>query len=258
VPPPQFSKKLDRSLTLSVYLPPGYDETNTRHPVAYIFDGQNVFDDFGSFSGGWHLHHALDVRSYLQQTVPVVVAIHHNGNREIELSPWPVEDGQNTRLNDLLYYLRHELHPMMQANFRLIDAPEYRLIGGSSLGGLAALYGFFRDRDFYGRGLVMSPSLWVAEGRIFEYVARAKYTGEPKLYIDCGQLEAEGIVIEHAQWMADLLKRKGFKAKQHFYFRRDPRGDHNEKAWRKRLPQALNYLYGQAKINHGVHPRSNE
>jgi hypothetical protein len=29
-------------------------------PTLYLFDGQNVFGDEGSFAGGWHTHAAVD------------------------------------------------------------------------------------------------------------------------------------------------------------------------------------------------------
>jgi hypothetical protein len=35
----------------TAYLPPGYDESGATHSLAVFFDGQNMFDDEGSFSG---------------------------------------------------------------------------------------------------------------------------------------------------------------------------------------------------------------
>ena len=112
------------------------------------------------------------------------------------------------------------------------------------MGGLMALYGLFRHEQFFSKALCMSPSLWVKGGEVFHHVSRAPVTGSPRIYLDCGGREANGIVIEQAQWMADLLKRKGFVNGHHLLWRPHARGGHDEKSWRRRLPTALRYLYG--------------
>ncbi|MEB3284540.1 MAG: alpha/beta hydrolase-fold protein [Candidatus Sericytochromatia bacterium] len=228
---------------LTVYLPPGYDQSHGRYPVAFIFDGQNVFGDHGSFAGGWHLDHALDLRAGAGRQVPIVIAIHHGPQRARELSPWPVEEGQEPLGNTFLEWVVGPLLQMVQEDLRVLDGPENTLIGGSSLGGLLALYGFFKHNDIFGKALVMSPSLWVAEGKIFEFVARARCGGDPRIYLDCGAREAEGIVIQHAEWMNDLLTRKGFFPGYHVLWRPDTHGAHNERHWRRRLPRAMRFLY---------------
>lgn len=234
-------------LPLTIYLPPGYDESQARYPVAYVFDGQNIFGHEGSFAGGWHLHHALDTRAHMGLPVPIVVGIHHGADRQSELSPWPVEEDSG-RVSEgvgdrLLEWVAGPLQQLVAEDLRILPGKENTLIGGSSLGGLLALYGFFRHNDVFGKALCMSPSIWVNKGEIFNVVAPARCDGDPRLYLDCGALEAEGIVIEHAKWMFELLERKGFVPDYHVMWRPDPRGDHKERCWRRRLPRALRYLY---------------
>ncbi|HEY9721625.1 MAG TPA: alpha/beta hydrolase-fold protein [Oscillatoriaceae cyanobacterium] len=230
---------------LTIYLPPGYDaHPETRYPVAYMFDGQNLFEDHGSFAGGWHLHHAMNVRATLGKPVPIVVGIHHGPERAQELTPWPIEDEQEALGDKLLDWVTGRLAEMVAEDLRVLEGAENTLIGGSSLGGLLALYGFFRHNDRFGKALCMSPSLWVNEGEIFHYVAKARAGGDPRIYLDCGAREAEGIVIKHAEWMAELLGRKGFVSGYHFEWFPDTRGAHSERDWRRRLPRALRYLYG--------------
>lgn len=229
---------------LTLYLPPGYDQdVQKRWPVAYVFDGQNVFDDAGSFAGGWRMNEALDWRATAGLPVPVVVGIHHGANRAEELTPWPVEDHQQAHGDRLLDWVTGRLAEMIAEDVRVLKGPEHTMIGGSSLGGLLALYGAFRHADVFGKCMAMSPSLWVAEGKVFEHVAKAYCTDALKVYLDCGAREAEGIVIEHAEWMADLIGRKGYTAGRHYMWRPDPHGDHNERHWRRRLPRALRFLY---------------
>lgn len=234
---------------VTLYLPPGYEAgLRKRWPVAYLFDGQNLFGDAGTFAGGWHLHRALDARARAGLAVPVVVGIHHGAERARELSPWPValdDEGTETAepLGDfLLDWVVETLMPMIEDEVRVSRDPIDTILGGSSLGGMLALYGFFKHYRRFWRCLAMSPSLWVDEGNMFMYVAKAFCAGDPRLYLDCGAKEAEGIVIEHAQWMADLLERKGFEPERNFRWVPDPEGEHDEKAWRRRAPAAFAYL----------------
>lgn len=231
---------------LTVYFPPGYDqEPERRYPVAYMFDGQNLFEDEGAYSGGWHLHRTLDARAARGLTVPIVVGIHHGGDRRMEeLSPWPVEPEKAANGDALLDWVVGPLAKMVGEDLRVLEGAQHTMVGGSSLGGMLALYAYFRHNAVFGRALCMSPSLWVEEGAIFQYVAKARAGGDPRLYLDCGGKEAEGIVIKHAEWMAELLERKGFVSGYHMMWRPDPRGGHNERAWRRRLPRALKFLYG--------------
>ena len=65
-----------------VYVP---EEGARGAPALFMFDGQNVFHDAPSFSGGWHVHESISAIS----PPPVVVAIDHGGDRRIhELSPF--------------------------------------------------------------------------------------------------------------------------------------------------------------------------
>ena len=45
------SKFLSTRRDLIVYVPPGYAEVKTRHPVLYLQDGQNLFDPATAFGG---------------------------------------------------------------------------------------------------------------------------------------------------------------------------------------------------------------
>ena len=237
---------LPSRLPITLYLPPGYDESDVAHPVAYMFDGQNLFGDEGSYAGGWHLHAELDRRAARGKTVPIVVAIHHGGaTRMAELSPWPIAENHGVAYGEkLLDWIVGPLAAMVAADLRILTGPAHTMIGGSSLGGLLALFGFARHPGIFGKALVMSPSLCVKDGEIFYYVAKARIWGDPRVYLDCGGREARGYAIGHAEWMAQLLERKGFVSGRHFLWRPDSRGSHNERAWRRRVPKALRYLYG--------------
>ena len=232
---------------LTIYLPPGYEHSQQRYPVAYMFDGQNLFGDHGSYAGGWHMHQALDQRAarVKKKVVPIVVAIHHGGaSRNDELSPWPI-DGLGLGLGQrMLDWIIGPLRDMIAKDLRILTGPDHTMIGGSSLGGLLALYAYFRHWDVFGKVLCMSPSLWVNEGAIYAHVAHARVVGNPRIYLDCGGREIGGLAMQMAEWMVDMFERKGMARGEHFLWRPDKRGAHNERNWRRRLPKALLYLYG--------------
>lgn len=49
-------------------------------------------------------------------------------------------------------------------------------------------------------------------------------------------------MLPAAREMAALLRARGYSRRQ-LCWRPDPRGDHTEAAWRRRLPRALRFMY---------------
>jgi predicted alpha/beta superfamily hydrolase len=234
-----------------VYLPPrGRSERGTASgdeplPVLYMFDGQNVFDDAPSYAGGWRLHESTRRISPRLYQVPVIVGLHHGGQARIdELSPWKGPHGGG-QADVLLDWLTRELMPELGRRFHLATAPEDVMIGGSSMGGLCALYAHFRHPETFGGALSMSPSLWFGGLRIFDYVASRPTPRTSRIYLDAGAHEASGGVLRLAERMARLLGGRGYGAGE-LCFRADPKGKHNEMDWRRRAPKALRFLFRKA------------
>lgn len=209
-------------------------------PVVVLFDGQNVFDDTPSFAGGWHLHDTAPRLATRRRPAPVVIGIDHGGVERIhELCPYP---GPRTRglLDPLLDWLTGWLLPWLAGRLGLSAPPAQRVIGGSSLGGLAALYAHHRHPGLFGGALCMSPSLWAGGARLFELVARAPRPPESRIYLDMGRHEGGGMLAGAAR-MTELLAAKGY-SRSALRFREDPRGRHREADWRRRAPAALRFL----------------
>lgn len=228
---------------LTVYLPPGYEHGVKRYPVAYMFDGQNLYGDAGSFSGGWHLHQALDDRAAKGKVVPIVIGIHHGGaSRMEELSPWTIQRGGHGRGEATMKWITGHLRKIVAEDLRVLHGPENTMLGGSSLGGLMALYGFGRYPHVFGSVMSMSPALWVGRGAVFKVVEEAWWEGERKVYIDAGG--REGQAFHAAEAMARVFERKGLVDGKTLMWRPDKRGSHNERNWARRLPKALRFIYG--------------
>jgi predicted alpha/beta superfamily hydrolase len=224
-----------------VYLPSTY-APGKPHFGLYMFDGQNVFDDGPSFAGGWHLHLAIEKMVCATRAVPIVVAIDHGGpSRLSELSPFPVQQ-QEGHLDLLLDWLTQSLMPRLAAELPLVGSPLGAVVGGSSLGGLAAFYTHFRHHESFGGALVMSPSFWVHDQEILRWIEAQPNPEVSRVYLDCGIREGRGAVLAQVAAMAGILATRGY-GPDHLMFRPDPRGAHSETNWRRRLPRALRYFY---------------
>ena len=226
---------------IRVYLPRNY--TPERPSLAlYMFDGQNMFDDAPSFSGGWHLHEAVERLARTRRPVPVAVGIDHGGETRIqELSPFEIL-GKPGKAPLLLDWVTGSLMPALGAELGLVPSAPGTQIGGSSMGGLCALWSHFHYPHAFGGALVMSPSFWVADRVIFADI-RKQPTPEPsRVYLDAGGREAKGKLIPLVAAMAIHLAGLGYDA-DHLTWRPDARGSHNEASWRRRLPKALRFLY---------------
>jgi predicted alpha/beta superfamily hydrolase len=226
-------------------LPPGCGSDGQRYPVLYFFDGQNIYGDWGSYAGGWHLHEALDKRASQGKQVPIVVGIHHGGaDRLDELSPWRVGRKGGGQGDAFLDWVIGPLAHAIRSDLPVQTEPSGTMIAGASLGGLMALYGFFRNPEVFGGALSMSPSLWVGGQAIFRFIESQGLPWTRKVYLDSGGREGGGMALRQAEHMAGRLMAKGFVLNQDLMWRPDKRGSHNERNWRRRLPKALKFLYG--------------
>lgn len=210
-------------------------------PLLVMFDGQNVFHDEPSFAGGWHLHATARKIATKRRLEPAVVGVDHGGvDRIHELVPWPAARSHG-KLDHLLDWVTGFLMPMLARDHGLAPDIGQRIIGGSSLGGLAALYAHHRHPEVFGGVMAMSPSLWIGGQRIFDLVSSTSKPWTSRIYLDAGAHEAGGSMARAAERMAALLSSRGY-GKDALRFRRDPSGKHTERDWRRRAPAALRFL----------------
>jgi enterochelin esterase-like enzyme len=220
-----------------VYVPPG---PPAHRSVLYVFDGQNIFHDAPSYAGGWHLHATTRRLTSPKRAAPIVVGIDHGGAARVdELGGWAKGDG---RTDALLDWMAATLLPRIRADHGASADPAHVGIGGSSMGGLGALYAHFKRPELFGLVLAMSPSLWFANGKIFELIAAASKPWTSRIYLDAGGLEGAGRMLAAAQRLADQLRARGWDDAS-LQLVAAKRGTHSEKHWRKRAPDALRFLF---------------
>lgn len=219
----------------------------TMRPLLFLFDGQNAFDDAPSFAGGLHVHAAVE-RLARAVSPPVVVAIDHGHAERIrELSPFAIRRGPHATPGHNAAFSRwivDTLIPELRDALALDPDPRRAVIGGTSMGGLAALITHAEHPEHFGGALAMSPSLWVARRAAFDHLRRTRLAPWSRVYIDAGRRESRGIAERDAGMAAALLRTLDGES---VLFRADPKGRHRETDWRRRLPAALRFFYGTSR-----------
>ncbi len=247
---PGFRPRLVR-----IYLPRDFHPSRP-HPALILFDGQNLFGDDEAYAGGWHLDSAVERLGPRCGPKPVLIGIDHGGTERIrELSPFPLvgplfreipgagPKGASGLLQPFLDWVTGDLLARLAAELPFSWLPGTTFVGGSSMGGLAALYAHFAHPDVFGGALAMSPSLWLADKAIFREVAQHPNPPPSRIYLDAGGLEDRGRLAPVVRAMADRLKERGWRSDR-LYWRYDLLGKHSEASWRRRLPRALRFLLG--------------
>lgn len=240
----------DGPRTVRVYLPAAYQaEPTRRFPVLYLHDGQNVLDHPQSeVSPTWGVDSCLDRLVERQDLAPwITVALDHRGFGRIrDYSPWPdprapIEPGGAEHAA----FVAGALVPFIDRNLRTLPGAEHRAIGGSSLGGLMALYLGWSRPDLFGRVLALSPSVMWGESQLARFWSlRGPAT---RLYLDVGSRElfdAGSFQLHYGVEVREFaahLRMLGYREDE-LRFVLDPRGQHSEADWRRRLPAALRWL----------------
>lgn len=231
--------------TVRAFVPGGRAPTSAR-PLLVLFDGQNVFGDEGSYAGGWHAHEAAQRLTRRRNLIaPVLLAVDHGGQKRLdELSAWRLRNGQGGEADVFLDWLTRTLLPAARERLGLSSDVARTFVGGSSMGGLAALYAHFRHPDVFGGALAMSSSLFAGEGGLFRFLASQPRPRHSRIYLDAGQQEAQGRLASLTLELAGMLRERGY-GEAALKVRIDPRGTHNERHWRRRTPGALTFLLSE-------------
>jgi predicted alpha/beta superfamily hydrolase len=249
-----YSPQLHNRREILVCLPPSYATSERRYPVVYMHDGQNLFDANTSFAGEWGVDETLDELSR-EGIEAIVVGIPNLGTeRAKEYSPF-VDRRHGGGLGDLYVdFIADTLKHLIDSTFRTRPERAHTGIFGSSMGGLISLYAYFQRPETFGFVGAMSPSFWFAGGAILPYIRNAQ-PNPGRIYLDVGEKESpsarrwwqipllDSLRQSHCQRVVSLLERKGC-GEESLRFVVDPAGEHNEAAWRRRLPHALRFLLG--------------
>ena len=244
---PQFTG--DETRKVYLYLPESYTYEPERHyPVLYMFDGHNVFfDSHATYGKSWGMKEYMDRTG--TQLIIVAVECNHSPDfgRLKEYSPYPFSDpqfGKITAKGDLtMDWLVNTLKPDIDRHYRTLSDREHTFIAGSSMGGLMSLYAVTAYNVVFSRCAALSPSVWVASGKISHTIAAKKYLPDTVVYLDYGSEE----FTNHPNMQRQFLKTAEELFNQHVYVdcRIIPGGTHCEASWERQIPFFMNTLLYQ-------------
>jgi predicted alpha/beta superfamily hydrolase len=236
---------------LRVWLPPDYDGWgDTRYPVLYLNDGQNLFDPATAFAGvHWRVGETATRLIAEQKIRPlIIVGIDNTKNRACEYIPYRSKDPRVLRPMGKCYpdFLQREVMPLIEERYSISKGPENTGLGGSSLGGLIALYTQLATPGIFGRLLIESPSLFVANRKILKESTR--FTSWPeRTYLgmgtqETGDSEKNARIVADARELEAVFREAGLD-EQRLKVRIEEGATHSEAAWAARFPEALEFLY---------------
>jgi len=256
---PQFNHEKQ----IWIYLPPNYGrDPHRRFPVLYMQDGQTLFEPQLTFPenssidailkrklrqalnwyGSWQLNLHLDrLVSECRTRGSIVVGISSaGGNRTAEYSPWAWYGALQPEAEQYLEFLVQTVKPYVDTHYLTLRGRRHTGIGGSSLGGLLALYGGLKYQQVFSRIAAFSPVLTpeVSGRHLTDYIRRRGRSLPMKIYVDLG---SEELNFGPLQPIHDVLRTVGF-AEDELKFRHIPGGQHRITDWSKRFPDALLWL----------------
>jgi enterochelin esterase-like enzyme len=244
------SPVLGTSRRVSIYLPPGYDASTARYPALYLQDGQNLFDPGRAFVPGqdWGLDETAEALIRAGEIAPLImVGIDHAGvDRLDEYTPsCDPRRRAGGRLAGYRRFLVDELKPWIDGRYRTRPDAASTGLGGSSLGGLAALEIGLARPDVFGRVAALSPSLWWDRRCVLERARALDGHVDLAFWLDAGTHEGPG-VLHHARMLKNILLRRGWRLDRDLHYREVAGGQHSEADWARRAPDVLRALFPPA------------
>ncbi len=218
---------LNNTRWIYTYSPTGYSAGNEPYGLLVLFDA-------------WIYHQVIPTPVILDNLsaeglIPPLVAV-------IVDQPDLRDRDEMIRNPPFLNFLTQELLPWVRQNYHITTDPTQTIVGGSSLGGLAAGLAALQYADIFGKVIMQSGAFkWnpgfgrdIPAGEEEEWLASefASRTMLPlQFYIDVGQFED---LLTINRNMRDALYAKGYPVHYQEYY-----GGHNVLCWRKTLADGL-------------------
>lgn len=232
--------------TIGVWLPPGYDADDvTRFPVLYMQDGQNLFDRATAFGDEWQVDETateLMRRGRVQRII--IVGIHNAGDARVDeyTSSIDAKHGRGGGLDAYGRMVVQDIKRFVDSSYRTMPSADSTGVGGSSLGGLAALHLALRYPTVFSRAAVLSPSVWWNDREIVKVVDAMSARLDMRVWLDAGTAEGAD-VIPDVRALRDALVRKGWRIGSDLAYHEVRGAGHDERSWSRRVGPMLRFLF---------------
>lgn len=240
--------------TLHIYLPEHYYETDQRYPVMYFFDGHNLFSDSDATYGkSWGLKDFLG--GWEKPMIVVGMECSHHGNARLdEYSPydcdWGFFAGIRGRGRETMDWIVEQVKPFIDREYRTWPHREATAIGGSSMGGLMAVYAAGLYNRYFSKAACISSAMWFCMGQLRRDILQTPMDPDTRVYFSWGTEESGGAKpTPEEDWSTDTA-RKNLEAASWFesrgarvYLRCQRFGGHREADWEKLVPEFMEFLW---------------
>ncbi len=183
-----YSSRLSEKRVLNIYLPEGYNQSDTtRYPVIYLLDG-SADEDF--------IHVVGLVQFYTFPWVDrmpksIVVGIATVDRRRDFTFPSTIQEEREAyktsgHSEKFIGFIREELQPFIDNKFRTTVS---KTLIGQSLGGLVATEILLKHPQLFTKYIIISPSLWWDNGSLLNsnYEKLHKISSPTTVYIGVGK-----------------------------------------------------------------------
>lgn len=236
-----------------VWLPPGYEDPKNAektYPVLYLQDGQNVFMKMPTLPDEWGADEAATELINAGKVEPMIIVgiPHAMAGRVAEYSPFEIVKGTEPRAKQYVEFVVGEVMPRVERAFRVKAGAENTVIGGASLGAVISLYAAVERPDKFGGVLLESMTMGGQDRKSIGLLSNAK-TPPARVYFGMGGKEGGNDAKDaennafYAASVAEFQKALDAKGIKNAKVVLDADANHDEKAWKKRLPGALEFLF---------------
>ena len=244
------------SREIRVWLPPGYDEGEVRYSVIYFHDGQNVFRPGGPF-GCWFAEDAATTEikaGRMREAIMVSIPNNESDAGRARMTEYQPPTDLNPRdprrgkgiCDRYASFLLEKVKPAVDAKYRTLPDRENTAVAGASMGGLVSLW-LGLNTDAFGAVGVFSPAFWTSPN-FTKVVMNGSKKDELRIYMDMGTEEKGNLTGDYwkdALAVREALLKQGYVEGEDFLWNPGEGDEHNEKAWAKRLPVALQFLMAE-------------
>ena len=241
---------------LHIWLPDDYEQSGERYPVMYFLDGHNLFsDEDATYGKSWGFTPFL--QGWPKDIIIVGIECGHGeGERLSEYLPWPALQhsfckGISPTGDYTFEWIIKELKPVIDEQYRTYPVRSCTAIGGSSMGGLMALYGALHCNETFSKAACISSSVSVCMEPIRKELEQLPIDADTRVYLSWGTREAHGGVTDIWQedtesasyrWNTEIAQRAESSGAC-TRVRCQVGGGHCEADWEKLVPEFMHFLW---------------
>lgn len=239
---------------LHIWLPDDYYESGERYPVMYFFDGHNLFfDGDATFGKSWGF------KEFLEKWDKPIIMVgmecgHGEGERLSEYLPYHPLRGVFSRYpacgEDTFRWIEQVVKPRIDRDFRTWPHREATAIGGSSMGGIMAIYGLVKYNHIFSKGACVSSAIGFCMPWLMRDMRSCAIDPDTRAFLSWGTLEAKGVKDPDRVDTSSFTYRRNRAVYNRFEEKGAmPRlwcqvgGRHCEADWEKQVPVFMDFLW---------------